>query len=133
MSVVLLKRWHARRQAPATKAQCAGRKSAYSNRTTAVLSWQNTGKKTCARDEEPRPPFPAARHASATRAERVRPRSSSSSALVLLGAVYQSAERRTRRAAIMLRAGGTSTAMVSNGRRRVHTTFPDESELVRSS
>lgn len=31
----------------------------------------------------------------------------------------------------MLRAGGTSTALVSNGRRRIHTTFPDESEMVR--
>jgi len=31
----------------------------------------------------------------------------------------------------MLRAGGTSTALVSNGRRRVHTTFPDEAEMVR--
>ena len=32
----------------------------------------------------------------------------------------------------MLRQGGTSTSLVSNGRRKVHTTFEDESEMARS-
>ena len=34
------------------------------------------------------------------------------------------------RAGYMLRKGGSSTSLVSNGRRKVHTTFSDESELV---
>ena len=59
----------------------------------------------------------ATRSASTPHCAALRPRSS------LAGA--------PRRA--MLRAGGTSTAVVSNGRRRIHTTFPDESEMVRPS
>ncbi len=31
----------------------------------------------------------------------------------------------------MLRRGGTSTSLVTGGRRKVHTTFPDESEMAR--